>query len=47
MDDEKKRILSALIETKWNRRKAAQLLGMSYSTLRRKIELNKLDSQII
>jgi two-component system NtrC family response regulator len=47
MDDEKKRILSALIETKWNRRKAAQLLGMSYSTLRRKIELNKLDSQKI
>jgi len=30
-------ILSALNETRWNRRKAAELLGMSYSSLRRRI----------
>lgn len=30
-------ILSALNKTKWNRRKASQLLGMSYSSLRRRI----------
>jgi two-component system response regulator HydG len=30
-------ILSALNEARWNRRKAAELLGMSYSSLRRRI----------
>ena len=28
--------LSTLTETKWNRRRAAGMLGISYSTLRRK-----------
>lgn len=37
-------VLHALSQSKWNRRKAAKSLGMSYSTLRRRIteyELNK------
>lgn len=37
-DSEVKLILSALVEHNWNRRKAAHDLGISYSTLRRKIE---------
>jgi DNA-binding NtrC family response regulator len=36
--DERTRILAALDEVKWNRRKAADLLGMAYSTLRYKID---------
>jgi len=34
---EQKAIQSALIQAKWNRRKAAQILGVSYSSLRRRI----------
>ena len=30
-------VLDALVKTRWNRRKAAELLGMSYSSLRRRI----------
>jgi DNA-binding NtrC family response regulator len=36
-DDERARLAAALDRTRWNRRKAAELLGMSYSTLREKI----------
>ncbi len=35
---ERDRILAALEQTKWNRRQAAQLLGMAYSTLRYKLK---------
>jgi DNA-binding NtrC family response regulator len=35
---EKQAILSALQETRWNQRKASTLLGISYSTIRRKIK---------
>ena len=38
-DDERAAILRALEAARWNRRKAAQALGMPYSTLRYKIEL--------
>lgn len=37
-DEERDRILTALEETKWNRRQAAKKLDMPYSTLRYKIE---------
>ena len=37
-DSEEGRITRALEETKWNRRAAAKLLGMPYSTLRYKIQ---------
>ena len=37
-DAERTRILKALEDSKWNRREAAQLLGMPYSTLRYKIK---------
>ncbi|MBN2106713.1 MAG: sigma-54-dependent Fis family transcriptional regulator [Deltaproteobacteria bacterium] len=43
-DSEVKLILSALVETKWNRRRAAEVLGISYSTLRRKIEKYDMDT---
>ncbi|MDD5705245.1 MAG: helix-turn-helix domain-containing protein, partial [Kiritimatiellae bacterium] len=36
------RISAALERTHWNRRKAAELLGMSYSTLREKIARHAL-----
>ncbi len=36
-------ILSALVETKWNRRKAAKLLGISYGGLRRRIAKYNLE----
>ena len=36
-DTESQAILSALAETQWNRREAAKVLGMSYSSLRRRI----------
>ncbi len=36
-DTEIQTILDALTEARWNRRKTAQLLGMSYSSLRRRI----------
>lgn len=35
---ERTNILAALLKTKWNQRKAATLLGVSYSTIRRKVE---------
>jgi len=38
-------ILSALEECRWNRRKAAEALGMSYSALRRNIEKHELDKR--
>ena len=41
-ENEKRLILTALSETRWNRRRAAKLLGMSYNTLRRRIERYKL-----
>lgn len=37
-DHESEAILKSLEEHKWNRRKAAEALGMSYQTLRRRIE---------
>lgn len=40
---EKKAILSALIKAHWNQKKAASLLGMSYSSLRRRITKYKLN----
>ncbi|HOE67356.1 MAG TPA: sigma-54 dependent transcriptional regulator [Candidatus Hydrogenedentes bacterium] len=43
--DELERILSALEEHQWNRRKAAETLGISYQTLRRRIEKYGLDRQ--
>ncbi|MBN2374156.1 sigma-54-dependent Fis family transcriptional regulator [bacterium] len=36
-DQERKKILAALEEAKWNRRKAAEALGMPYSTFRFKL----------
>ena len=45
-DTEAKLILSILSETKWNRRRAAELLGISYSTLRRKIEKYEMDTGV-
>ena len=43
-ENEKRLILSALSETRWNRRQAAKLLGMSYNTLRRRIDRYKLNA---
>lgn len=44
-DNEYSAILQSLSEAKWNRRKAAEKLGISYSTLRRRIsELNLKDT---
>ena len=37
-DPERVRIVKALEEARWNRRQAADILGMPYSTLRRKIK---------
>jgi DNA-binding NtrC family response regulator len=42
-ESEGDRILAALEECKWNRRKAAESLGMPYSTLRYKIQTLGLD----
>ncbi|MCX7049120.1 MAG: sigma-54 dependent transcriptional regulator [Candidatus Sumerlaeota bacterium] len=39
--------LKALVEVQWNRRKAAKKLGISYSTLRRRIEHYELKEKII
>ena len=44
-DSERDRILEALEAHRWNRREAAQALGMGYSTLRGKIKLLELDRQ--
>jgi DNA-binding NtrC family response regulator len=44
-DTEIQTILDALSQTRWNRRKAAQLLGMSYSSLRRRIDKYGLKDQ--
>ncbi|MBC8458807.1 MAG: sigma-54-dependent Fis family transcriptional regulator [Deltaproteobacteria bacterium] len=38
-------ILAALTEAKWNQRKAAELLGISYSSLRRRIDKYKMKEQ--
>jgi two-component system, NtrC family, response regulator AtoC len=38
-------LLQTLQENKWNRRKVAEALGMSYQTLRRRIEKFKLDER--
>jgi len=45
-ENEKRLILSALSETRWNRRQAAKLLGMSYNTLRRRIESYRLNTEV-
>ena len=42
---EKQLILSTLVEVKWNRRRAAQKLGISYNTLRRRIAAYCLDDE--
>ncbi len=42
-ESERRVILSALTETRWNRRKAAKALGISYNTLRRRIQRYQLD----
>ncbi|MGI6458950.1 MAG: helix-turn-helix domain-containing protein [Candidatus Hydrogenedentales bacterium] len=42
---ESERILDALEKHKWNRRKASEELGMSYQTLRRRIEKHQLDKR--
>jgi len=42
-DDERARLLAALEDTKWNRRRAAKVLGMPYSTLRYKLKTLQLD----
>ncbi len=41
---ERRVILEALGKTRWNRRKAARLLGISYNTLRRRIDRYHLNS---
>jgi DNA-binding NtrC family response regulator len=41
---EKRVILDALTRTRWNRRKAARLLGISYNTLRRRIDQYRLNT---
>ena len=40
---EAERILDALEKHKWNRRKVSEELGISYQTLRRRIEKLRLD----
>ena len=45
-ETEKTTILSALAETRWNRRRAALMLNMSYNTLRRRIAQYNLSSSI-
>ena len=42
-DAERERILAALNETRWNRRRAAERLGMTYRQLRYRIETMGLD----
>jgi DNA-binding NtrC family response regulator len=44
-DNEKKLIMAALMRARWNRRLAAEMLGMSYNTLRRRISKYHLDNQ--
>jgi len=41
-DKERKQILNALEEAKWNRSKAAKILGMSYSKLRYRMHKHKM-----
>jgi transcriptional regulator with GAF, ATPase, and Fis domain len=43
-ESERERVLNALDRCQWNRRKAAEVLGMSYQTLRRRIEKFGLDA---
>jgi len=40
---ERSAILSTLVQVRWNRRRAAEILGMSYNTLRRRIAQYKLE----
>jgi DNA-binding NtrC family response regulator len=42
-DAEVRTIMSALSATKWNRRRAAEVLGVSYSALRRRISKYNLE----
>ena len=42
---EKQLIMSTLVEVKWNRRRAAEILGISYNTLRRRIAQYCLDNE--
>jgi DNA-binding NtrC family response regulator len=42
---EVERIRTTLEQCQWNRRKAAKALGMSYQTLRRRIEQYELDQR--
>jgi DNA-binding NtrC family response regulator len=42
---EEERILEALEKHQWNRRKVSEVLGMSYQTLRRRIEKYGLDQR--
>lgn len=45
-EPERGEILAALEKAMWNRRKAAEALGMSYQTLRRRIDKYKLDTPL-
>lgn len=42
-ENEKKIIMAALAKARWNRRRAAEILGISYNTVRRRIAQYKLD----
>ena len=42
-DSEVRTIMSALVKSRWNRRQAAKMLGISYSSLRRRIDKYGLD----
>lgn len=42
-ESEKRVIIEALTRTRWNRRRASEILGISYSTLRRRIAQYELD----
>lgn len=44
-EEERRLLLKTLEENQWNRRKAADALGMSYQTLRRRIEKFELDKR--
>jgi transcriptional regulator with PAS, ATPase and Fis domain len=45
VETEAKMIHSALVEVRWNQRKAAENLGISYSSLRRRIEKHGLKNR--
>ena len=46
-ESEKRVIIEALTRTRWNRRRASEILGISYNTLRRRIALYKLDAPVV